>query len=87
MFEEIKAWLDSLTPKEKENLIRNMRKFSLTLNLLKAKGVVVHDLQAGKMIIKKDHDFVDDLIKYYRRLTMRGITLIDDRQGQNLKIE
>ncbi len=83
MFEEIKNWLDNLTPQEKADLINNLKEFQRLKTLLESRKVVITDQKTGNLLIVKEHVFVNEFLKAFKKLTMRGVKVIDKRKDKD----
>jgi len=79
MFEGAKQYLENLTPKQLDDLRSNLITFNKLKTLLEAKGIIKVDKMRGDIEILKDGDFVDAFIVSYKKLTLRGVKIIDKR--------
>ena len=80
MLEEMLGWLNSMTPKEKNNLINNLKEFQRLKTYLEAKKVVIKDQKTGDFLIIKNHKSVEEFLVIYKKLTMKGVVVIDKRK-------
>lgn len=83
MFDNIKAYLEGLTHQEKADLVNNLKEFQRFKTLLEAKGVVVKDEKTGDLLIVKDHAFVNSFLNIFKKLTLRGVKVIDKRKDKD----
>ncbi len=87
MFDDIKAYLEGLTPKEKADLVNNLKEFQRFKTLLEAKGVVVKDEKTGDLLIVKEHAFVNSFLNIFKKLTLQGVKVIDKRKDKDTIFE
>ena len=80
MLEEMLDWLNSMTHEQKQALINNLNEFQRLKTLLTAKKIVIKDPESQDLWIVKDHEVVPDFLACYKKLTMRGIKVIDKRK-------
>jgi len=80
MFEQIKDWLNSLSPQQKAEMIDNLRSFQKLKTLLEAKKVIITGKDRGELLIVKDHIFANAFLRLSKKIGMRGVTVIDKRE-------
>lgn len=83
MFDEIKNYINNLTPQEKSDLINNLKEFQRLKTLLEAKKVVIKDPKNGDLLIVKDHAFVNAFLRIFKKLTLQGVKVIDKRKDKD----
>ena len=82
MFEQIKEWLDSLTPEQKKELIDNLNNFQRIKTLLEARKIVIPGENPGELLLVEDHAFSNLFLQLGKKLNMRGVKIIDKRKNQ-----
>jgi len=80
MFEEIKNYLETLTPKQKKELIENLNTFTRLKTLLEFKGSLIKGKNPSEFLLVKDHELADEFLKTFKKMTLQGVKIIDKRK-------
>jgi len=82
MFDDVKEYLNGLTPKQKTEMINNLKEFNRLRCYLTSQGVLEKSKRPDEMIIVKKHPQVADFKAVYHRMTLQGIKIIDKTEKQ-----